>query len=131
MINAKAPLKWGDAKSKIQEKSEQIIKDYSETCPTITNNYKAVISKDFDEAWDMVKKSLSTIEELDIYKKAIENPTDNILWQELSMQASGTVGAQVVGTMVKNDFSKARQLGMKVGGIISLYLELLREELKK
>ncbi len=123
-------LEWNDAKEKITTKAQNVVDNYKETCPISVPMYEALLSKDFDEAWDIVKDSLSYIESLEIYKKAIENPHDDILWAELSIQVGSYIGAQA-GSRAKNDVAKGFQYGMKAGGICGAYLELLRNELKK
>ena len=129
---AHAKLSWDDAKDKIVSKAEHVIKNYDkELCPTVMPMYEAITSKDNKEAWDIAKETIDSdsVQNSKIFKKACANSTDNILWQELTIQTSMQLG-QKVATVAGKDIMKMMTLNMKTAGILMIYFEMLREDLK-
>ncbi len=127
---AHAKLSWNDAKDKIISKAEHVTKNYDkELCPTVMPMYEAITSKDNKEAWDIVKEMVDSVQDSKIFKEACAHPTDDILWQELIVQASMATG-QKVAIVAGKDMMKIMSLSIKAGAIIGTYFEVLRDDLK-
>ncbi|MEX0939932.1 MAG: hypothetical protein WDZ41_01070 [Candidatus Babeliales bacterium] len=114
-------LQWQDAKTKIIAKANHITKAYKkEECPIVMEICSIILSCD-EECWKIVEQVVKEIETLPVYKLAQAKPYDDCFWSELLYQ----------GNMIAGQKASTFELGARLGIIIGLYVDTLKESLRK
>lgn len=121
-------LSWHDARKAILKKAETIVKKYDpEICIWTTRTTQLLLSDEYDtQAWQLAKRVIEDIvPTLPVYRQVVENPQDDIFWQELFMQAMLIAGQEA------NQEVNSFEFGAKVGAIIDSYIDIFKKILRR
>lgn len=120
--NSFAKPTLADIKKIVLIKAEEIRKKYDpEICPTITQTYEIITSKEGNESWQHAFEIIQSIDEMIVYKKALES-MDDIYWSELITQAT-------IMSIMKTQNQKNNLIITKTSAIVSCYLEILKSNM--